>query len=143
MRIRPATPADLDAIAAIEASWPSAPGWTKEQFAAEIGSLRALFLVAEEDGLLGHALCWNVPPEAQLFTIAVAKSAARRGVGAALLAALARAARAAGLTRLTLEVSQRNAPARALYAKAGFRVVGRRPKFYNDGADALLMDLLL
>jgi ribosomal protein S18 acetylase RimI-like enzyme len=41
---------------------------------------------------------------------------------------------------MTLEVSAANAPAQALYLSEGFAVVGRRPKFYNDGSDAVLMD---
>lgn len=143
MKIRPAVQSDLDAVAAIEASWPAAPGWTKAQFSAELSSDRAIFLAAEENELAGYALAWAVPPEAQLLTIAVARASARRGVAEALLSALAGAARQRGLERLTLEVSEKNEPARALYAKAGLRVVGRRPKFYNDGAAALLMDLPL
>jgi ribosomal protein S18 acetylase RimI-like enzyme len=40
-------------------------------------------------------------------------------------------------------VSDKNAGARAFYEALGLRVVGRRPKFYNDGSDAVLMDLIL
>lgn len=45
--------------------------------------------------------------------------------------------------KVSLEVSERNERAKKLYSKLGFVVVGRRPKFYNDGSDALLMDLSL
>jgi ribosomal-protein-alanine N-acetyltransferase len=38
-----------------------------------------------------------------------------------------------------LEVSERNAAARALYAAAGFAEVGRRRRYYADGADALVL----
>ena len=81
--------------------------------------------------------------ETQLCTISVRPEAARKGLGRALLAAIMKEARAAGCVQLTLEVSERNIPALALYRRAGGRVVGRRPKFYNDGSDALLMDLPL
>ncbi len=142
--IRPARAADVPAVAAIEAAWPSAPGWTAAQFGAELGRTDRLFLVAEADGAVdAYAVAWLVGEEAQLYTISVRPAVARRGQGKALLAALKAAAKAAGCSKLTLEVSERNLPARSLYARAGARVVGRRPKFYNDSADALLMDIPL
>jgi ribosomal-protein-alanine N-acetyltransferase len=38
-----------------------------------------------------------------------------------------------------LEVAPGNAAARALYASAGYAEVGRRPRYYPDGSDALLL----
>jgi ribosomal-protein-alanine N-acetyltransferase len=40
-----------------------------------------------------------------------------------------------------LEVSANNEAARALYARAGFVEVGRRPRYYASGADALVLRL--
>jgi ribosomal-protein-alanine N-acetyltransferase len=41
---------------------------------------------------------------------------------------------------MTLEVRLSNDAARRLYEKLGFRVVGRRPRYYKDNLeDALLM----
>ena len=42
-----------------------------------------------------------------------------------------------------LEVSEANAPARALYRRLGFAEVGRRPRYYDDGGDALVLRLPL
>lgn len=142
--VRKARPEDLDAMAAIESGQPTSGGWTKTQFAAELSRENALVLVCELGGRpVGHLAAWFVGPEAQLFTVTVSPAAARRGVGSALLAELAASARSRGCVKVTLEVSERNRPALALYERLGGRVVGRRPKFYNDGADALLMDLPL
>lgn len=144
MILRAARPEDLPALAENERSQPTSAGWSEAQFAAELGRENALVLVCTEGGRpIGHLAAWFVGGEAQLFTVAVAPSAARRGAGTALLQELAAQARARGCAKVTLEVSEANAPARALYARAGGRVVGRRPKFYNDGSDALLMDLPL
>jgi len=144
MNFRRARLADLDGVLAIEGSWKTTPHWTRRQFEAEVYGPASLFLVAEDDkGLAGYAVVWNVPPEAQLLNIAVAPARARKGVARELLQALSILARGMGCVVMTLDVSERNAPARALYAKLGFRVVGRRPKFYNDGSDAVLMDLSL
>lgn len=142
--VRRARPEDLDAMAAIEAAHPSAAGWSKTQFAAELARDNGLLLVCELGGRpVGHLAAWFVGAEAQLFTVTVDPGQARRGVGSALLGELAAQARARGCAKITLELSERNTTAMVLYARAGGRVVGRRPKFYNDGADALLMDLPL
>ncbi len=66
------------------------------------------------------------PDEAYLDELAVADWARRRGVGRALLEACAREGRRAGRRRLTLWVTTDNAPARALYAAAGFEETRRR-----------------
>ncbi|MBI2362224.1 MAG: ribosomal protein S18-alanine N-acetyltransferase [Elusimicrobia bacterium] len=142
--VRDARAGDLDAVAAIEAASPQAPGWTRAQFAAELGRTDRVFLAAEGgSGVCGYAVAWLVGGEAQLLTISVRAAERRRGAARALMTMLCDRARAAGCAKVTLEVAESNAPARALYAGLGGRVVGRRPKFYNDGSDALLMDLPL
>ena len=143
-RIRPCADADLDALLAIESAWPTAPGWTRKHFEAELASKTAVLLVLEQDGEpAGYAGYWRVPPEAQITTVAVHPGRAGRGLGRWLLEALLAAARGEGLRRVTLEVSAGNKPALRLYERTGFQVVGRRAKFYNDGSDAILMDLNL
>ncbi|HEY1152975.1 MAG TPA: ribosomal-protein-alanine N-acetyltransferase RimI, partial [Pseudolabrys sp.] len=47
-----------------------------------------------------------------------------------------------GVTAVFLEVSENNAAARRLYARAGFREVGRRPNYYRD-ADGTTHALVL
>lgn len=141
--VRPARPDDVPAVRAISAASPASAGWSQAQFEAEAGSPRALFLVAGEGEPAGYVVAWVVGDEAQILDVAVHPGRRRRGLGRALLTALAGAARARGCRRMTLEVSAANPAARALYERFGFKVVGGRPKFYNDGADAVLMDLNL
>jgi [ribosomal protein S18]-alanine N-acetyltransferase len=43
-------------------------------------------------------------------------------------------------TEVWLEVHQGNVGAQNLYKKLGFRQVGRRPKYYRDGSDAILFN---
>ena len=74
-----------------------------------------------------------------MLTLFVPKARRRQGVATALLeAAIARASQAQAAS-LFLEVSDANAPARALYAGFGFTEVGRRKRYYKDGADALVL----
>lgn len=87
---------------------------------------------------------WSlVLDEAELLDIGVAPTARRQGLGARLLAEVIATARAAGATRLMLEVRAGNQAAQALYQRAGFMVTGRRKGYYPapDGReDACLMD---
>ena len=76
--------------------------------------------------------------ESELLTIAVRPAARRGGTGTALLAAYEREARNRGAETLFLEVAEDNAPARALYARAGWSEVGRRRAYYA-GTDALVL----
>jgi ribosomal-protein-alanine acetyltransferase len=141
---RAAQRADLDAVLAIEKSWSTTAGWNRAQFEAELANPNSRFVVAEEEGrLAGYAVFWSVPPEAQILDIAVGPDSARRGLGRFLLDVILAQARRLGLKKATLEVRADNEPGLALYRAAGFQIVGRRPRFYPNGTDAVLMDLLL
>lgn len=138
--VRPARSFDLAEVAAIAAR-PFAARWSREAYAAEAERTDSIFLVADDGTARGYAVARVYDGEAQLLDLAAAEDG--QGVGRALWAALLKAARERGASKLTLEVSSANARARSFYARAGAKVVGRRPKFYNDGSDAVLMDLPL
>jgi GNAT superfamily N-acetyltransferase len=61
------------------------------------------------------------PPLAGVFSMLTLPEQRRRGLGEAVLAALARFAAERGAQHLYLQVEVENAPARALYARSGFR----------------------
>ncbi len=61
---------------------------------------------------------------AYLISMWVAPEARRRGVGAALIDAIVAWATGAGYTLLLLDVADDNAPAKALYERAGFTATG-------------------
>ncbi len=143
-RIRPASLADLKALLAIEDGWETTPGWNRGHFESELSSEKSvLFVIEDDEGVAGYAGFWKIPPEAQVTTVAVHPRKARSGFGGRLFRHLIDAVRAEGLNLITLEVSAENEPALRLYRAAGFKVVGRRAKFYNDASDAILMDLSL
>lgn len=67
--------------------------------------------------------------------LAVLESARGGGVGQALVEAACAAARAGGARRMNLRVLGHNGPARQLYGRCGFAVVGVLPEeFLLDGA---------
>jgi ribosomal protein S18 acetylase RimI-like enzyme len=140
LEIRRVSDGDIDAIAALAKARPHTAKWAARELKFELDRLDSLFLLAEEDGALrGYALARVLDQDCLLLDLAADADGAGRG--RALMAALALAAKARGCRRISFEVSASNERGLAFYAKAGAAVVGRRPKFYNDGSDALLMDL--
>jgi ribosomal-protein-alanine N-acetyltransferase len=98
-------------------------------------------LATQQDQPLGFALGRVQADQAEILTIAVRPGARGQGVGRALLNALLTEAAKRGALDLFLEVAEPNAAARALYAGAGAKEVGRRRRYYADGADALVLRL--
>jgi ribosomal-protein-alanine N-acetyltransferase len=140
--VRPATESDVDAIAASEADNLGADAWSPGLVAEGVaGRLPTVhYLVAEEAGeVVGHAVASVVADVAELQRIAVAEPVRRRGVGAALLAEVVALAARAGADRLLLEVREDNSTALGFYAAEGFVEVDRRPRYYRDGATAVVL----
>lgn len=77
---------------------------------------------------------------ARLYSIAVEPAHAGLGIGRTLLAAAEREALARARASLRLEVRTDNERAIALYRQSGFREIGKRPDYYQDGATALRME---
>jgi len=100
-------------------------------------------LAGPAEAPLGFVLARAVAGEAEVLTLAVDPPAQGAGVGAALLRAALAEAERRGAACLFLEVSEANAPARALYARAGAAEVGRRRRYYSDGSDALVLRVSL
>lgn len=92
-------------------------------------------IMASQNGFIVYRA---VLDEAELITIGVHPDARRGGIAATMIELMVRDLAARGVKRVFLEVAENNHPARALYEKHGFAVVGRRPKYY-DGIDAILM----
>ena len=140
MKARRAEPRDLDAVCAIEGSHSTTAHWTRHQLAEELSASQSVFLVCErEDAVAGFVIARRYPPRLEILDIAVA--AQRQGVGRFLIQTLTAEAASGGCDTLSLEVSSHNPGGQAFYDALGFRVVGRRPRFYPDGGDAVLMDL--
>lgn len=76
--------------------------------------------------------------ECTLENMTVAESWRRRGIGARLLSAGLLWCRAHAARIVLLEVRETNAAALALYGRAGFSVVGRRPDYYYNPVEAAL-----
>jgi len=138
LAVRPASAADAEAVFALAKSRPFTAKWSLAALTEEAARPDSIFLVIPGKG---YALARVVEEDCRLLDIAAATDGT--GLGRALLSDLSRAATARGCTRISLEVSANNARALFFYSRAGAEAVGRRPKFYYDGADAVLMDMKL
>ena len=87
-------------------------------------------------GPVGFVLVRLAAGEAEILTLAVARSHRREGLGWQLMDAALRELHAQRADKLFLEVDETNASAIALYRRFGFREVGKRPRYYQsaDGA---------
>jgi ribosomal-protein-alanine N-acetyltransferase len=84
------------------------------------------------DSLAGFILSRLVAGEAEILSIAVAPARRRQGLSGRLLDLHLRRLAGLGTRTVFLEVDEDNVPARRLYARAGFREVGRRDAYYQD-----------
>jgi ribosomal-protein-alanine N-acetyltransferase len=135
--IRAATPADLDAVAAIEQRVFPDP-WSRESFRRLLGGLA---LVAEgDDGVDGYLFALWVDDESEILNVAVRPEVRRRGIARRLMARALERLADAGVRHVFLEVRESNAAARAFYDRQGFRPVGRRRGYYRQPReDALVL----
>ncbi len=116
--------------------------WSEEQYrlvlAAGACTLFGAYLGEELVGYLAVAMQPGTG-EMEVYNIAVAEHARRRGLAKKLLASALKAATNLGVERAVLEVRRGNAPAIALYESLGFVRAGVRPAYYQDtGEDALV-----
>lgn len=121
--IRPGTPADLAAVAHVQAQAPEAADWRVEDY------LAYQLDVAEIAGnLVGFLVTRHlVAGEAEVLNLAIAPAYRRQGIARTLLAAAFE--RWPG--RWFLEVRASNEGAQACYRNLGFRKVGIRPGYYR------------
>ncbi|MGI6247129.1 MAG: ribosomal protein S18-alanine N-acetyltransferase [Pseudochelatococcus sp.] len=93
--------------------------------------------------LIGFLLSRIVIDEAEILTVAVAPDARGTGAGRLLLTHHLDRLQRFGVRAVFLEVEEGNAPALALYRRAGFTEIGRRPGYYPapDGSRAAALTM--
>jgi ribosomal-protein-alanine N-acetyltransferase len=139
---------DIDQVHELEERIFPTP-WTRKSYEFELESNPAseqwiieTWAEHQEWIVVAYTVCWQLGDELHVANLAVAPKYRRRGLGRRLLHhVLARAAEQ-GMKSATLEVRSGNQAAQTLYTSFGFKVVGRRKRYYsNNHEDALLMQL--
>ena len=142
-----ATPIDAGLMAVIHAS-SFARAWDEAAMAQFIARPDTLCLIASAADNSGGApagllIARKAADEAELLTLGVAPACRRLGFGRELLKAARAALRASGANQLFLEVEDGNEAALQLYRSLGAIPAGRRPGYYEHGADAAIFSLVL
>ena len=141
MTVRPATAADVEMVAALEQRLFGDDAWTEDQVREELTGRHRRAWVTDD---VGYVVTMHLGAHADvvdLHRIAVDPGHRRRGLGHALLAAAVEAAGPG--RRMLLEVSADNVEALEFYAAEGFTEITRRPHYYRDGSDAVVMERML
>lgn len=135
--IRLATEADLTQVVVLEADLFGSDAWDTSALRAELAGPGRRFVVAGTDEVVGYAVSRSVGDVVDLQRIGVARPGQRSGIAAALLGDLLD--HPGDADRMMLEVSAANAVAIAFYRERGFVEIARRPAYYRDRTDALVM----
>lgn len=143
--VRRMSAADVLCVHAILKESPEASIWSTESLLETIAP--GFAWVAEGGaGIAGSAIGFVVgqlvADEFEILNLAVGKAFRRLGIATQLVSVALNDARAASVRQTFLEVRASNGGAVALYTGLGFRVCGRRAKYYRDPVeDALLLVL--
>lgn len=114
-------------------------GWDAAEFERLIANRLTRGLVATDGpggAPVGFILLSGVAPEMEILSVAVEGRRRGAGLGRRLVEAAFGALAAEGYRTVFLEVEDGNAAALKLYARTGFREIGRRPGYYRDRAGA-------
>ena len=143
--VRLGTPADLDAIFALQQSAPECAQWQRATYAEiltatpEANPQRRVFCVQRGGHVAGFAVASLLRAAhtgvCELENMAVAPADRRLGVGRMLVAAVLTWSQQQRAESVHLEVRAANGAAVQLYERLGFVAVGRRPAYYSHPVD--------
>ena len=144
-RLRRMGAPDLEAVMGIENAVYTHP-WSRGNFVDSLGAGYQCWVMECGGEIAGYCIVAIAAGEAHLLNLSIAAGWQRRGLGLQLLQFVLGLARECAVTRIFLEVRVSNAPARNLYARAGFREIGVRPGYYpafTGREDARVLEFVL
>lgn len=140
--IEPATLADLDQLVVLEQRLFETDKFSRKNLRYLIKRATVIVVRTEKErNIIGYAILLGRrnSRKARIYSLGVAESVSRRGIGTQLVCTLEAIATLRNCTSLTLEVSDTNKAALLFYYKHGFKQYGFRYSYYKDGGHALLM----
>ena len=135
------TPKDVDLITEILQSQFD-EFWTPSILETEILNSDSTYIVAKTNQeIVGFAGLWDDTYNMHITNIAVKKIYRNKGIGDKLLKKLMQITKEKSKETITLEVNEQNTIAQKLYLKNGFKIMGKRKKYYNGIDDAIIMTM--
>ena len=141
--IEPATSRDASRLAQLHgASFHR--GWGEGEFEGMLAERNTLVhRLRMGRKVIGFAVSRMAADEAEILSIAVDAGHRGRGLSRNLLLTHLGHLAGRGVRTVFLEVEENNQPARRLYERAGFAVVGRRERYYREANGEQLNALLM
>lgn len=138
---------DLDALLAMEREFFTPDHRiSRRGFRHYVRSPKSDLIVAEVRGATAGCALVNYRRNstiARLYSLAVATNFQRRGLARRLLKGAEKKAARRGCRTMRLEVQANDDVAIRLYENAGYRLFGRRPRYYAGRVDALRFEKVL
>jgi [ribosomal protein S18]-alanine N-acetyltransferase len=141
--VEPATLRDAPRLAQLHAA-SFHRGWGDGEFESMIAERNTLVhRLRLGRKTIGFAVSRIGADEAEILSIAIDADKRGRGLSRNLLLTHLGHLAGRGVRRIFLEVEENNAPARRLYERCGFAVVGRRERYYQQPSGEQLNALLM
>ena len=141
MDFRRSRPEDARGIEEMETAVFPDP-WSYRDVVDLISTEGAMCFSAVDNGMVvAYVLGRIIPPEGEIYRVAVRPEYRRRGIAYRLLDFAMKTSRGAGLECAFLEVRSQNTAAISLYTAYGFTEVGRRRDYYRDPKDDAIVML--
>lgn len=119
-------------------------GWGEGEFEAMMAERNTLLhRLRQGRQVIGFAVSRMAADEAEILSIAIDEKQRGRGLSRNLLMTHLGHLAGRGVRTIFLEVEENNKPARRLYEWAGFGVVGRRERYYQQPGGEQLNALLM
>ena len=116
--------------------------WSLNGLQSEIENPLSHFWILKREYALSGYICFRIfDEEAQLLSLAVHPHDRGKGLGYDLLKKMIETALSKGVQYIWLEVRPSNLAGKRLYQKLGFEEVYRRPRYYSNTEDAIVMGL--
>lgn len=123
--------------------------YTREHFSIAIANpeLCSVSVAVQNGRIIGSVLAARFNCEGRKFcnigTIAVLENFRGRGIAAGLMGMAEQFARATGEAEMTLQVSEKNTSAMALYHRLGYVIVGVKENYYGENNSAYEMSKII
>ena len=141
--VEPATLRDAQRLAQLHAA-SFHRGWGEVEFESMMAERNTLVhRLRLGRKIIGFAVSRIGADEAEILSIAIDADKRGRGLSRDLLLTHLGHLAGRGVRRIFLEVEENNAPARRLYERCGFAVIGRRERYYQQANGEQLNALLM
>lgn len=140
LKIRAFEHADVDAVLEIQSLCPEIAQWSAWDYDRVARGEMKGWIGKEGFELAGFLVARRILQDLEILNFAVRPEARRQGTGSELLREALEWGNSFKAEKAFLEVRASNQPALRFYARFGFEVTGRRPRYYTAPVeDALLL----